>query len=172
MQGCFKGAPALCVLDRATGVQTVGAVVDSGASESVTPPGVFAEPVVPSAMSRAGQSYTSANGSAIANLGRTTVHFKTPEGTKVGMHFQVGEGLTQPLVSVAGLVDSGNLVAFDKTGGWIHQVSTGRRIRIPRVGNTFYWDMKVAPNPEEEEDERGQETAATEAAPAAFRRPE
>jgi hypothetical protein len=91
----------------------------------------------------------------------------------VGMHFQVGEGLTQPLVSVAGLVDAGNLVAFDKQGGWIHQVSTGRRIRIPRVGNTFFLDMKVSPRPEEEneEDEAGHEAVATEAAPAAFRRP-
>jgi len=172
VQSCFKGMAALSVVGKTRGVQTVRAVVDSGASESVTPPGVFADPVVPSAMSRAGQSYTSANGGEIPNLGRTTVHFHTSEGNRVGMHFQVGEGLTQPLVSVAGLVDSGNLVAFDKTGGWIQQVSTGRRIRIPRVGNTFYLDMKVAPNPEEEEDEGGQEAAATEAAPAAFRRPE
>ena len=93
------------------------------------------------------------------------------------MHFQVGEGLTQPLVSVAGLVDSGNLVAFDKSGGWIHQVATGRRIRIPRVGNTFYPDMKVAGSPEEEEEEEGaqkssENAVSTEAAPAAFRRPE
>ena len=178
MQGCFKGVRALCVVGKASGAQTVRCVVGSGASESVTPPGVFADPVVPSAMSRAGQSYTSANGGEIANLGRTTVHFRTSEDHKVGMHFQVGEGLTQPLVGVAGLVDSGNFVAFYKTGGWIHQVSTGRRIRIPRVGNTFYLDMKVARHPEEEEEEDGgstssaQEAAATEAAPAAFRRPE
>ena len=176
MQGCFKGVPALCVVGKASGAQTVRCVVDSGASESVTPPGVFADPVVPSAMSRAGQSYTSANGGEIANLGRTTVHFRTSEDHKVGMHFQVGEGLTQPLVSVAGLVDSGNFVAFDKTGGWIHQVSTGRRIRIPRVGNTFYLDMKVARHPEEEEEDgarrSSEEAAPTEAAPAAFRRPE
>jgi len=121
-------------------------------------------------------TYTAANGSPIANLGRTTVKFLTPEGHKVGMHFQVGEGLTQPLVSVAGLVDSGNLVAFDKSGGWIHQVATGRRIRIPRVGNTFFLDMKVAGIPEEEEEEQGAQSSdnavSTEAAPAAFRRPE
>ena len=120
-------------------------------------------------MSRAGQSYTSANGGELANLGRTTVHSHTPDGNRVGMHFQVGEGLTQPLVSVAGLVDSGNSVSFDKTGGWIHQISTGRRVRIPRVGNTFYLDMKVAGNPEEEEEEGAQ---SSEAASAAFRRPE
>ena len=173
VQSCFKGRAALNVVGQTRGEQTVRAVVDSGAAESVTPPGVFADPVVPSAMSRAGQSYTSANGSPIANLGRTTVHFRTPDGDRVGMHFQVGEGLTQPLVSVAGLVDAGNLVAFDKQGGWIHQVSTGRRIRIPRVGNTFFLDMKVSPRPEEEEeeDEAGHEAVATEAAPAAFRRP-
>jgi len=124
-------------------------------------------------MSLAGQSYTSANGGEIANLGRTTVHFHTRDGHKVGMHFQVGEGLTQPLVSVAGLVDSGNLVAFDKSGGWIHQVATGRRIRIPRVGNTFYLDMKVAGSPEEEEEDGARRSSKQEeAASAAFRRPE
>jgi len=157
------------VVEKTSGVQTVRAVVDSGASESVTPPGVFATPVVPSRMSLAGETYTAANGSAIANLGRTTVPYSTAEGSKMAMHFQVGEGLTQPLVSVAGLVDSGNFVAFDKKGGWIHQISTGRRVRIPRVGNTFYLDMKVAGNPEEEEEEGAQ---SSEAASAAFRRPE
>jgi len=94
VQSCFKGRAALNVVGKTRGEQTVRAVVDSGAAESVTPPGVFADPVVPSAMSRAGQSYTSANGSPIANLGRTTVHFRTPDGDRVGMDFQVGEGLT------------------------------------------------------------------------------
>jgi len=173
IQGCFKGMASLSVVGKASGVQTVRAVVDSGASESVTPPGVFTAPVLPSRMSMAGETYTAANGSAIANLGRTTVPYRTAEGSKMTMHFQVGEGLTQPLVSVAGLVDSGNWVAFDRTGGWIHQVSTGRRVRIPRIGNTFYLDMKVAGNPEEEEEEGAQRSSENEeAAPAAFRRPE
>jgi len=155
------------VVDKAAGTQVVRAVVDSGANESVTPPGLFPEPVVPSAMSRAGLSYASANGGEIANLGRTTVKFATLAGHKMGIHFQVGEGLTQPLVSVAGLVDAGNVVTFDKTGGWIHSLQTGRRIRLPREGNTFFLDMKVPGSPEEEEKGEG-----TQSSLAAFRRPE
>ena len=67
VQGCFKGAPTLWVVDKG-GAQVVRAVVDSGANESVTPPGIFTAPVVPSAMSRAGLSYTSANGGEIPQL--------------------------------------------------------------------------------------------------------
>ena len=94
--------------------------------------------------------------------------FATEGGQKLGMHFQVGEGLTQPLVSVAGLVDAGNVVAFDKTGGWIHSLQTGRRIRLPREGNTFFLDMKVPGSPEEEqEEEQGVEAQSS---LAAFRR--
>jgi len=156
------------VVDKSAGTQVVRAVVDSGANESVTPPGLFAEPIVPSAMSRAGLSYTSANGGEIPNLGRTTVRFATPAGQRMGIHFQVGEGLTQPLVSVAGLVDAGNVVTFDKTGGWIRSLQTGRRIRLPRDGNTFFLDMKVPGSPEEEE--KGAQEAQS--SPAAFRRPE
>jgi len=157
------------VVDKTAGTQVVRAVVDSGANESVTPPGLFAEPIVPSAMSRAGLSYTSANGGEIPNLGRTTVRFATPAGQRMGIHFQVGEGLTQPLVSVAGLVDAGNVVTFDKTGGWIRSLQTGRRIRLPRDGNTFFLDMKVPGSPEEEEEEGAQKAQSI---PAAFRRPE
>jgi hypothetical protein len=169
VQGCFKGAPALRVVDKTAGTQVVRAVVDSGANESVTPPGVFTEPVVPSAMSRAGLCYTSANGGEIPNLGCTTVKFATPAGQRMGIQFQVGEGLTQPLVSVAGLVDSGNVVAFDKSGGWIHSLATGKKIRLPREGNTFFLDMKVPGSPEEEKEEQGVDAQSS---LAAFRRPE
>jgi hypothetical protein len=163
VQSCFKGSPALRVVDK-SGTQVVRAVVDSGANESVTPPGLFVEPVVPSAMSRAGLSYTSANGGEIANLGKTTVRFVNSEGQGMKIDLQVGEGLTQPLVSVAALVDAGNVVTFDKSGGLIRSLRTGKQVRLPRDGNTFYLDMKVPGSPEEEENGGG--TAAD------FRRPE
>ena len=154
------------VVDKAAGTQVVRAGVDSGANESVTPPGI-AEPVVPSAMSRAGLSYTSANGGEIANLGKTTVRFVNTEGQGMKIDLQVGEGLTQPLVSVAALVDAGNVVTFDKTGGWIRSLRTGKQVRLPRDGNTFYLDMKVPGSPEEEKEE-----GAAQSSLAAFLRPE
>ena len=84
----------------------------------------------------------------------------------------MGEGRTQPLVSVAGLVDAGNVVTFDKTGGWIRSLQTGRRIRLPRDGNTFFLDMKVPGSPEEEEEQGEQGAQEAQSIPAAFRRPE
>ena len=61
----------------------VEAVVDSGAEESVTGPGVFPGVVVPSAMSRSGRKYRAANGSRIPNLGQQDVHFRTDESDSV-----------------------------------------------------------------------------------------
>ena len=111
-------------------------------------------------MSQAGHTYHGADGSVIPNLGRTSVAFTGSSGHQSGLHFHVAQ-ITQPLVSVAQLVDAGNVVAFDDKGGWIHHLKSGRRIRLPRVGNAFVLDMKVATEPEEEK-----------GAAASFRRPE
>ena len=69
--------------------KVVEAVVDSGAEDSVTPPGVFMGKVVPSAMSREGRRYRAANGSPIPNLGQTSVHFRGGEGQTCGLPCQV-----------------------------------------------------------------------------------
>jgi ABC-type transport system involved in Fe-S cluster assembly fused permease/ATPase subunit len=50
--------------------RVVEAVVDSGAVHSVTPPGLFPGPTVPSPWSRAGRGYRAANGTGIKNLGQ------------------------------------------------------------------------------------------------------
>ena len=113
-------------------------------------------------MSAAGQTYNGADGTPIKNHGRTTVHFEDPAGNKRGMQFQVAD-VTQPLISVAQMVDAGHVVMFTETGGWIHHLSTGKRIRLPRVGNTFVLDMHETAASEEEEG--GAEASA-------FRRPE
>ena len=97
------------------------------------------------------------------------MQFATPAGQGMKIDLQVGEGLTQPLVSVAALVDSGNVVTFDRSGGWIRSLQTGKRVRLPRDGNTLYLDMKVTGSPEEEEEE--EEEKKLEGA-AAFRRSE
>ena len=147
--------------------------MDSGAEESVTPPGAFPTPVVPSAMSLRGQTFSGADGTAIPNLGRTTVHFKDTSGRNAGIHFQVA-GVTQPLVSVAGLVDAGNVVLFDAKGGLVHHRRSGRQIRLPRVGNTYVLDMEVTGKPEEEgkdAEAAGAPRDGGDSAPA-FRRPE
>ncbi len=61
-------------------VKVIEAVVDSGAEDSVTPPGVFEGAVVPSLMSKEGRRYRAANGSPIPNLGRPSPSSTTPRG--------------------------------------------------------------------------------------------
>ena len=77
------------------------------------------------------------------------MQFEDSSGRQSGLHFQVAD-ITNALVSVANLCDAGNVVVFGKQGGLIHHLQTGHRIRLPREGNAFYLDMKVAVEPEEE----------------------
>ena len=157
-------------------IRTVRAIVDSGAEESVTPPGTFPAEVLPSAMSKRGEQYSGADGSEIPNLGQSDVSFLDDEGRHTGILFQVAE-ITQPLVSVADLCDAGNRVVFEKGGGYIRHLASGRQIRLPRDGKTFRLEMKVTAPPEEEKDEAAEAEPAAGSATGsrrspAFRRPE
>ena len=162
--------PAAVAKDGAPHV--VHAIVDSGAEECVAPPGTFSTPVVPSAMSAAGMNFSGADGGIIKNHGRTTVEFTDEAGRQCGMHFHVA-GVTQPLISVASLVDAGHIVVFGPQGGVVHHQRSGRKIRLPRVGKAFMMDMTIASKPEEEEGDAEAASAPRggESAPA-FRRPE
>jgi len=158
-----RGGPTLSPVSR-SGASTVRAIVDSGAEETVAPPGTFCTPVVPSVMSESGQTYTAANGAPIKNLGRTTVAFRDKDDRASALHFEVAE-VTQPLVSVAGLCDAGNVVIFHKKGAFIHSLTSQKKVRLARVGNTYVLDMVLPTAPAEEECKGGR-------AETAFRRPE
>ena len=69
--------------------RVIEAIVDSGAEESVAPPDLFNEEVVPSVMSREGRCYRAANGSPIENLGQMVVRFKDEGGRQCGIPCQV-----------------------------------------------------------------------------------
>ena len=53
--------------------------------------------------------------------------------------------MTQPLVSVAGLCDAGHVVIFHKGGGVIHSLTTKKKVRLARAGNTYVLDMVLPP---------------------------
>ena len=125
----------------AKGANLVEAVVDSGAEESVVPPGVFSAPVVPSPMSRKGAQYRAANGTRIRNLGQQKVLFCAPEGHKCSMPFQVAE-VERPLISVAQLAAAGNRVELDAHGGRIVNRATGKAIELKRRGGVYLLEMK------------------------------
>jgi hypothetical protein len=114
----------------------VEAVVDSGAEESVAPPGCFAAKVMPSPMSRAGGRYRAANGSRIKNVGQQKVAFTTAEGHQCAMPFQVAE-VERPLISVAQLTSAGNRVVLGDTGGQMVHIASGKTIELVRRGGVY-----------------------------------
>ncbi len=126
----------------ASGGQVIEAVVDSGAVHSVTPPGWFPGPTVPSAWSRAGRGYRAANGTAIKNLGQVTVKFATAAGDRCSIPFQVAE-VEQPLLSVAHLTSAGNRVELGHDSGRVVNLTTGRAIALERRGGVYIMRMYV-----------------------------
>ncbi len=127
----------------ARGGQVVEAVVDSGAIHSVTPPGLFPGPTVPSPWSRAGRGYRAANGTGIKNLGQVTVKFATAAGDRCSIPFQVAE-VEQPLLSVAALTSAGNRVELGHDSGQVVNLATGRAIALQRRGGVYIMRMYVA----------------------------
>ena len=163
----YRPGPRLSPVAR-QGRQPIRAVIDSGAEDTVAPPGVMGTEVRPSAMSAAGLTYRAANGAPIQNFGETTVRFRDASNTKCGMHFQVAD-VERPLVSVARMADAGNKVVMEKNGGYVEHVATGKRIALLREGNVFVLDMHLD-DPAPEEDRGG--TPAKPPPPAGFTRRE
>ena len=82
--------PLMAPLSAAAHPEIIEAVVDSGAEDSVAPPGLFPGEVLPSLMSREGRRYRAANGSPIPNLGQTLAHFWDADGAVCGIPFPGG----------------------------------------------------------------------------------
>ena len=120
----------------------VKALVDSGAEDTVTPPGTLPGDVVPSPMSRSGRRYRAANGAPIENLGQTMSHFKDARGRDCGLPFQVA-AVERPLVSVTQLADAGHEIRFTKQGGSIRHAASGRTIPLKREKGVYVLEMRV-----------------------------
>ena len=142
-------------------MRIVEAVVDSGAEESVAPPGIFPEAVEPSLMSRAGKGYRAANGSALPNLGQLVAHFQEAEGRAGGIPVQVAK-VERPLISVSRLAAVGCKVSFQGDAGEILHVSSGRRLPLFRRSGVYALEMRVR---SERGGSRGRRQPATSAFP-------
>jgi hypothetical protein len=131
----------------ALGVKTPGAVlieavVDSGAADSVAKKGTFGGKILPSPMSKAGKKYTGPDGTTIPNEGEMAVHFMSDEGHKCGMKWQIAN-VERPLIAVSHLSSAGNEVSFNKTGGKIVNLNTGKTISFQRKGGVYVLRMWV-----------------------------
>jgi len=134
---------AVAGTDAAAEVRTIEVVVDSGAVQSVAPPGLFPGKVEPSAMSRAGKTFRAANGTRIKNLGQVRVAFTAAEGHKCSMPFQVAE-VEHALLSVSHLARAGNTVELNADGGCIRNTATGRSMALIRRGGVYILPLRVA----------------------------
>ena len=136
---CGLGQPAAG--QQPDGWREVVAVVDSGAEETVAPPGLLPGPVAESPVQRAGGRYRAANGARIPNMGQQRATFKTTEGQCCSLMFQVA-GVERPLVSVSQLVKTGHRVEFGTAEGAIVNLKTGRKICLQRVGGVYVLRMR------------------------------
>ena len=132
----------LCSIEQpAAGWKVITAVVDSGAEETVAPPGLLPGRVETSPMQRAGGRYRAANGARIPNLGQQLSSFRTPEGHGCSLRFQLA-GVERPLISASQLLMAGPgfaariSLSSDRDSCRCARVSRAR-IRVP-------WAMRMA----------------------------
>ena len=141
----------VCSLGRPSadgGWREIAAVVDSGAEETVAPPGLFPGEVAESPMQRSGGRYRAANGARIPNLGQQRVSFRPSEGHGCSLRFQVAD-VERPLISVSQLGKTGHKVEFDGDKGHIVHVRTGRRLRLQREGGVYVLKVRVRVKPDQ-----------------------
>ena len=118
-------------------------VVDSGDAESVVP--VQMAPWVPrqeSEGSKRGQTYLSASGEKLPNMGEKKFDMVTSEGNWAQATYQVAE-VTKPLCSVSKMCDKGNRVVFELGGGYVKHIKSGTRTRFTRQNNVYVMEMCV-----------------------------
>ena len=138
-----------------------GMTLDSGCSVFVMPSKWLRHLTLePSEGSRRGQEFVAANNHKMINQGQRTVRFRTQDGSRRQMVFQVA-AVNKILASIAGICDNGNTVLFRQDGGTIRHVQTGRETEFRRQGNVYVMDMWI----------RNPKNASTSKQPMDFARP-
>ena len=121
--------------------------MDSGATIDVMPEGECAhiEPV-PCTGQRKGKRLAAANNTPISHVGEKRIMGKTDGGDNIDWRFIAGN-VKKALKSTATTCDEDKWVIHTKTGGWIVDVKTRKRIPMQREGNNYVVDVWV-PVPE------------------------
>jgi len=139
----FSPEPEVNHVRRAPQWVKLEAVVDSGAAESVAPESMAPWiPMKESEGSKRGQTYLSASGDKLPNLGEKKFDMMTVEGHWAQATFQVAE-VTRPLCSVSKMCDKGNRVVFEMGGGYVENLTTGVRTSFSRENNVYVMEMHV-----------------------------
>ena len=96
------------------------------------------------AASRAGGMFVAADGGRIPNRGEQRVNVAVETGDLCKVVFNDAR-VTDPILSVAQLNDSGHDVMYQKKGGYIEHLKTGQRVRMYRREGVYWVKLKVLP---------------------------
>ena len=130
-------------------VRKIEVTVDSGAVDTVVPPGLIPGEVVATAATQAGFAYKGADGSDIPHLGQQVLQGVTEENDPIKMTVQVAK-ITKPLASVKKMTQAGNRVVFDGQNSYIEHKASGRKTKIYERDGTYAIDLWVSSDSETE----------------------
>ena len=134
-----------CVEPRYRKFRKVQILVDSGAAENVLPPDLLPEYEVHEGDAKKnGVRYMTADGNEIPNLGELDLPFRTFEGHKCGIKFQLAD-VKRPLLSVAAFTSKGNKVSFHSMGGTIVSQDGKQRIDFKKQQGVYILEVYVPP---------------------------
>lgn len=137
MLGLFNNEGILSSMGEQEEWVTLDTVVDSGAADSVAPMEMaYWLPLDPSPGSMRGQTWQSACGEVLPNLGERKIKGYTEEGEPVEAVYQIAE-VSKALGSVTRTCDRGNRVVFEADGGYIENLASGRKTRFNRENNVY-----------------------------------
>ena len=130
------------------GWKAISILIDSGASDSVAPPGTFPDvKTLETNASKAGVQYTAAGGHKIDNLSMQRPYIFLQDGSRHIMSFQVA-GVSKALGAVSRLVGAGNRVVLDDpntVGSFIENKTTGKQTPLRQHNGVYYLDVWVKP---------------------------
>ena len=147
MMGLFANENDLNSLGEKEEWVVLDTVIDSGAADSVAPVDMASwVPLAPSAGSKRGQTWQSACGEVLPNMGERNISGYSEEGEPVELLYQVAE-VSKALGSVSRTCDRGNRVVFEANGGYIENLKTGKCTTFNRERNVYVmktWVKKPA----------------------------
>ena len=128
--------------------EVIKVTVDSGAVDTVTPPGTAKYfPILETESSRRGLDYRAANGTKIKNHGARRVQGISSEFNQTNMIMNVAD-VKKTLASAFQIVAAGNKVVLDVDYSYIVDKQTGEKTTINIENGEFNFDLWVpAPEP-------------------------
>ena len=116
---------------------------DSGACVTIAPESICPDhPVIATAESLAGRTYTTAGGGKVAYKGKKVPTVKTETGAVRRMNIRLGP-VRKALACIAEMCDHGHRVVFDNDGSFILDKSSGETIPMHRRRMAYTFKAKV-----------------------------